>query len=203
MILPASFPFLRSSAVRSLLLRLAFTCWALAAVAAMLITPAHSAHAAPERLAQGATGSICVDAFTDLNGNGKHDPEEALFSGVGAGLLQNGVLIANLFLDGKVASPCFRGLLPGTYDVQFAAAGLSFSSRARTTLTVTAGGRSDVGLGVTPLADQARAAANNITITLTRPVRLGMALGGALLVMAAMTGLGMVLRNLYAIALSR
>jgi hypothetical protein len=191
-------------------------CSGAAGIVLLLLIPIGASHATPlaapgevplpvlpAAQAPDLTGTICVNAFADLNANGLRDAAEPAFDNVGVSLIQSGVLIANIYLDGKVAAPCFRGLMPGSYEVVFSTIATSPTTAARVPVTIAAGGRADAVVGVRTIADQARASSGNLNIVLTRQVRLGMALGGALLVMTIMAGLGLVLRNMYALTALR
>lgn len=149
------------------------------------------------------TGSICIQTFADQNKNGVLEAGETLLSGVNVSLKQNGILLSNLVISGAAGQEvCFRGWNPGDYTLTVSAPFVQPTTAEQFALSLKAGDRLTVEYGAallpTPAVSQA-----GLSIPLTRPVRLGLAIGGALLTMLLMIGLGLVVRNLQVLRTGR
>lgn len=150
--------------------------------------------------AQGDPGAICILTFADANQNGIREEGEAALANTDVSLKQNGVVLSNLVINENTSGElCFRNLSAGVYVVTFSNPFAQASTPATFDFTVRLGDTLRAEFGAAPQLTTSTPASANLTIPLTRPVRIGMALGGALLVMGFMTGLGLLLRNLSAL----
>jgi hypothetical protein len=147
--------------------------------------------------AQDDPGAICVLTFADANKNGIREEGEAALANTDVSLKQNNVVLSNLVIDEKTGGElCFRNLSAGLYVVTFSNPFAQASTPATFDFTVRLGDTLRAEFGAAPQLQVDTPTSGNLSIPLTRPVRIGMALGGALLVMGFMTGLGLFLRNL-------
>lgn len=62
------------------------------------------------------TGEICLNTFSDTNGNGVRDPDEGYMAGVALILAQNNQIAARGVSTGSATPICFPNLLPGAYQ---------------------------------------------------------------------------------------
>ena len=62
-------------------------------------------------------GTICLNAFNDVNANGIHDAGEAYLAGITFTISQEGTVIDTAISTGQAQPICFEGLAPGSYDV--------------------------------------------------------------------------------------
>lgn len=148
--------------------------------------------------AQTETGAICVQTFADANKNMIREEGEASLSGVSANLKQDGILFSNLILDDKTTTEtCFRNLTPGDYAITFVTPFADATTATQFAFNVKAKDQLQAQFGAAP--HPVTPVATGLIIPLTRPVRLGMSIGGALIVMLFMTGLGLILRNFFGI----
>jgi hypothetical protein len=153
--------------------------------------------------AQTPTGAICVSAFADANGNGVHDPDEALLPGVNVNLATSGVIIATHITTPGETEYCFERLLTGIYTVTFTD---SPTYRATTasegTFALDPGQRltvNDFGAVPVPLANLRAEVAAQVTAAqgpdkpLETSTRLLLATVGSMTVMLFMVGVGAVI----------
>ncbi len=73
------------------------------------------AEAPPQQSSTGAT--ICVNAFHDINVNGRYDPGEEFMAGVTITVASQNAIIGNVISDGTENHRCFYNLEPGRYQV--------------------------------------------------------------------------------------
>ena len=71
----------------------------------------------PTATATPAGGSICLNAFSDANANGVHDPNEGFMAGVGFSVAQNGTVLSTGVSRGTDNAICFDALPAGNYEV--------------------------------------------------------------------------------------
>lgn len=64
-----------------------------------------------------ATGSICLNAFGDANGNGLHDANEGYNAGVTFTIAQSNAVVVQGVSLGSSTPVCFENLMPGDYQV--------------------------------------------------------------------------------------
>jgi hypothetical protein len=86
-----------------------------------------------------ATGTICVNAFADVNSNGQHEETEGAMAGVTFTVAQGASIVAQGVSTGP-APICFDGLEPGTYEVaQEVPSTLEMTTGASAELNLSAG----------------------------------------------------------------
>ncbi len=91
--------------------------------------PEEIAEAPPEQPSTGAT--ICVNAFHDINANGRYDPGEEFMAGVTITVASQNAIVGNVISDGSENPKCFFNLEPGRYQVaQQVPANLEMTSAA-------------------------------------------------------------------------
>ncbi len=155
-----------------------------------------------------STASICAVTFNDLNGNAVRDPGESTLANVNVSLMitLNGtnVIINNHVSDAKEAQYCFSNLVAGTYTLAFSSPLINPTTLDSFNFLVNGGETVIREFGGVPKDQAAPQAANTgLVIPLTRPVRIGLAIGGALLVMLLTIGVGLILRGVYGIIARR
>jgi hypothetical protein len=88
-----------------------------------LATPEEAAVAAPEggtEAEQSTTGAVCVSAFDDNSGDGRHDTNsESLLVGAALTLSRAGTTVSTYLSDGSTEMHCFEDLEPDTYQIRF------------------------------------------------------------------------------------
>jgi hypothetical protein len=89
-----------------------------------LATPEGAAVAAPAgggaEVEQPTTGSVCVSAFDDNSGDGRHDTgSESLLVGAALTLSRGGATVSTYLSDGSTEMHCFEELEPDTYQIRF------------------------------------------------------------------------------------
>ncbi len=142
---------------------------------------------------------LCILTYIDTNENGARDTGEPTLPNVSASLKSGEVVVANLFIaENATGQACFKNVQPGTYTLEYSSPFARAVTPLSVPLTVKAGETAILEFGGAAVGSGA-SAANTIIIPLTRPVRLVMALGGALIVMGMMLGLGLIIRNIQAL----
>jgi hypothetical protein len=150
--------------------------------------------------AQGSgTGTVCTLAYADQNLSGKRDGGDSVLTDVSISLKQGELVIANLFVDGSAAGKpvCFRNLLPGEYTIAYNAPVATPVNAPLATVNVKADARIDLEFGAYMPPEPTLP--TTLTIPLTRPVRIGLGLSGAVTIVIFMTGLGLVVHNAAAL----
>lgn len=152
---------------------------------------------------QTQTGTICVSAFADTNGNGLQDTGESLLDGVNVNLATGGVIIATHITTLDDDPYCFEHLLPGIYTIRFTDSPTyrtttanegTFALEAGQRLTINAFGAFPIAPETLPAVVAAqKAAAEADDQPLETPTRLLLATVGAMLVMLFMVGVGAVI----------
>jgi len=93
-------------------------------------------------------GTICVNAFTDENGNGSLEENEGYVANVTFILAQNGQIVGQAVSTGNADPFCFEGLTPGDYEIAQQVPGrLEMTTAANTTLRIEQGQRAGVQFG--------------------------------------------------------
>jgi hypothetical protein len=96
-------------------------------------------------------GNICVNAFADLNGNGRQEAEEGFLAGVTLTVSRQNELIGQVISTGAAEAVCFANLEPGDYQVaQILPAGLEMTTLSNVTIALTAGEQMELRFGSRP-----------------------------------------------------
>ncbi len=152
---------------------------------------------------QATNGAICALVFNDANQNQTRDPSETMLDDVNVSLIVNSVVIANHLTHQDDGAYCFNNLTAGAYTLSFGAALADATTPATFNLTLGVGEQTSREFGAVPKGQKMQTANGGLVLYLTRPVRLGLAIAGALLVMLFTTGIGLILRGLYGIVRRR
>ncbi|VAW30069.1 hypothetical protein MNBD_CHLOROFLEXI01-2793, partial [hydrothermal vent metagenome] len=101
------------------------------------------------------TGTICVSAFDDQNGNGdREDATEGLQGDAAITIFRGGSTVSTYITDGSSEPYCFENLTPDTYQVQiFPPANYQPTTSPSWAVSVAEGARISVGFG-TRLVDE-------------------------------------------------
>lgn len=113
--------------------------------------------------------AICVSAFNDENGDGRHDDNEGLLSDAVFTLSHTGGNIATYVSDGISEPKCFEGLEPNTYQIAFSPpADLEMTTAGNWAVAVSGGDEVNVEFGAKPVPEViAEAPAADTTTTTT------------------------------------
>lgn len=68
---------------------------------------------------QPTMGTVCVSAFDDNSGDGRHDSSESLLAGAALTLSRAGTTVSTYLSDGSTEMHCFEELEPDTYQIRF------------------------------------------------------------------------------------
>lgn len=150
------------------------------------------------RAQQPGAGSVCVIAYDDANRNGVRDPGESALLDVNISLMTPAnVLIAN-HVTALREPYCFDNLPPQQYMVGIDSPLYDPVDPAPVSFTLNPDERVTYEFGAIarPPAAAPDPSESILYIPLTLPVRIGMSALGALLTMAAFTGLGLVVYGL-------
>ncbi|GAB4551744.1 MAG: hypothetical protein OHK0023_19000 [Anaerolineae bacterium] len=146
-----------------------------------------SAQATPQ------VGTVCVLAYEDVNRNNTRDPGEAALGDVSFSLMLNSnVVVANhVAVRGELF--CFQNLPAQQYTLGFESMAYIPINPAPLTFALAGGQRVTYEFGATvrPPDGFMPAAESIIYVPMTPSVRVALSLGGALLVMAIFSGIGM------------
>ena len=95
-----------------------------------------------------AGGTICVNAFDDVNGNGQRDGNEGYMPGVTIIVAGTNGEAVRIVSEGTEAARCFQALEPGIYQVaQIVPDQLQMTTAANTTVEAVVGSTTAVGFG--------------------------------------------------------
>lgn len=180
------FPFRHPAARRTALFTMLFAWFAITA-----LVFAHPA------AAQG--GAICVITFNDANGNGLRDTGEETLENINVNLMVD----SNLVVANRVTQAgepyCFNNLPAQDYTLSFDSPLYKAVDDTPVRVALEAGGRVTREFGAVRKAERAEVAPSDtiLNIPLTMPVRLGMSLAAALIVMAVFSGVGLAIYGLF------
>jgi hypothetical protein len=85
-------------------------------------------------------GTICVNAFSDVNANGVQDSTEGYMAGVTFTLARDNQIVGQAIAGGTDKAICFEALPPGSYQIaQVIPAALELTTAANATIDIQAG----------------------------------------------------------------
>lgn len=100
------------------------------------------------------TGSICANAFADMNANGQRDADEGYMGGVTFTVAQENQIIGQGISTGTAVAVCFENLLEGAYLVaQEVPHSLEMTTAPSATIDVNAGSTVSLEFGSRPRTD--------------------------------------------------
>ncbi|MCA9997540.1 MAG: hypothetical protein KDE56_17395 [Anaerolineales bacterium] len=111
-------------------------------------------------------GTVCVNAFSDENGNGQHDSNEGYIGGVTFTVGNSSTLVGQAVSSGTDKPVCFAGVEPGTYQVsQILPNRLEMTTAGNATIAVEEGGTVGLEFGSRLRLDNGETAVSDTSTT--------------------------------------